>query len=112
MDELVARIRDFARRHDAKVVSSAFLSARLDVDARTIAAALRRHDVRPQHVESARGYVVAELLRLGHEADPSFVEQAARGDYCVDPAPTAVEGLSAGAGHDMTPALRAAGMLP
>ncbi len=124
-DDLAARILDFARHHDAAVVSSAFLSRQLQVDVRTIAAALRRHDIRPRDVESVRGYVIAELAALpveqakamasiGATADAAVAEL--RGVYSVVTTTAGVPGsaiaaLSAGAGHDMTPALRAAGLL-
>ncbi len=146
--DLLARIRDFARHHDAAVVSSAFLSRQLQVDVRTIAAALRRHDIRPRDVESVRGYVTAELMSVGvdyEEAQP-VVEVFNTGEKGLPsrmplsslltteeaklvrtagldpdrlvvslneavPASDAIAALSAGAGHDMTPALRAAGML-
>ena len=104
-DDLAARIRDFARHHDAAVVSSAFLSRQLQVDVRTIAAALRRHDIRPRDVEQVRGYVIAELAALPVEQAKAM---ASIGDAAD--ADSAIEALSAGAGHDMTPALRAAGM--
>ena len=124
-DDLAARILDFARHHDAAVVSSAFLSRQLQVDVRTIAAALRRHDIRPRDVESVRGYVIAELAALSVEqakAMASIGDAAAgaavelRGVYSVVTAAagragSAIEALSAGAGHDMTPALKAAGLL-
>ena len=115
-DDLVTRLRDFARHHDAAVVSSAFLSRQLQVDVRTIAAALRRHDIRPRDVESVRGYVIAELVALPVEQAKASIGAELRGAYSVVTATaagpgSAVEALSAGAGHDMTPALKAAGLL-
>lgn len=130
-DDLVERVRDFARRNSAEIMSSAFLSANLDVDVRTIAAALRRFDVRPKSFGSTRGYVVAELANVGL-VDPG-VERAADAaeirlqaspvgdavdEFLADPTigeirsrPSAIAALSAGAGHDMTPALKAAGLM-
>ena len=104
-DDLARRVRDYARDRANKplfvdggmCVSSAWLAREFRVDSRTVAAALRPYGIRPAVVEpGVRGYVVAELaaILLPDSSDT-----------------TAVDRLSAGAGHDMTPALRAAGLL-
>ena len=113
-DDLARRVRDYARDRANKplfvdggmCVSSAWLGREFGVDPRTIAAALRPHGIRPDVVEpGVRGYVVTELAAIRFdEPDPADLPERVQG-------PDAVERLSAGAGHDMTPALRAAGLL-
>lgn len=175
-DELAVRVRDYARerletRRPGLTVSSAWLAMALEVDPRTIAAALRPHGVRPAEIErGVRGYQIADLAGLGTRTEPGSPDAAASGggvpavlrpagassevgcpecdgeglvevgpdEGCHDPkccsqfkicpacggsevgpgpAPdecppaSALTLLSAGAGHDMTPALRAAGLL-
>lgn len=133
--DLVQRLREYGRDAvgDAMpVVSSAWLAQVFEVDPRTVAAALRPYGVQPGEVErGVRGYSTAELAGIvlpGDEPDAGtecrdvlegrvpfepgwqLVEAAAAaGVAAVEP--DAVSVLSAAAGHDMTPALRAAGLL-
>lgn len=130
--DLARRVRDYARGpgRAAVVVSSAWLARQFEVDPRTIAAALRPFGVRPGEVEpGVRGYSVADLAGLELEPDvlagripteasalPDGWESVPVGDDAdpfdgVEAVPAAVAVLSAAAGHDMTPALRAAGLL-
>jgi class 3 adenylate cyclase len=101
---LAVRIREFARTHDATVVASALLSAQLDADVRTIAAALRRHGVRPRNVAGTRSYAVADLRALVTFAEPP----PPGSDHWSGLTEESVAVLSAGAGHDMSGALQAA----
>lgn len=128
-DGLARRVRDYARdRADVLVaVSSVWLAREFAVDPRTVAAALRPYGIRPTVVEpGVRGYVVGELaairfdeeviasttFRADDPADDGWGEDLYDDDLLPDfPDSTALERLSAGAGHDMTPALRAAGLL-
>ena len=135
-DDLARRVRDYARdrahsRHiaDGPTVSSAWLALEFAVDPRTVAAALRPYGIRPAVVEpGVRGYVVAELAAIRFDDNPAVAADggwpaeaiaALHASFAIDPAdlpervqePDAVERLSAGAGHDMTPALKAAGLL-
>lgn len=109
--------------------SSAWLAREFGVDPRTIAAALRPYGVRPGEVEpGVRGYVTAELAGivfvvedededlLDHfqrTAVPGWGTADVATDWRIVPGAevSAVDRLSAGAGHDMTPALKAAGLL-
>lgn len=129
--DLARRVRDYARGQGraAVNVSSAWLAREFGVDSRTIAAALRPHGIRPAVVErGVRGYVVAELAAIRFDDEvpapaadgwPAEAIAALHASFAIDPAdlpkrvdgPDAVERLSAGAGHDMTPALKAAGLL-
>lgn len=134
--DLAVRLRDYAREQETALVSSAWLADHFGVDPRTIAAALRSFGVRPGEVESGvRGYSVAELagLVLPDEDEPTVewaVPDVLAGriptessalpdgwpgpgwhDLVDDQESDAIARLSAGAGHDMTPALRAAGLL-
>lgn len=124
----------------ASVVSSAWLAREFSVDPRTIAAALRPYGVAPGEVERGiRGYSTAELAGIVLPGDEQVnhwsagmtaaevAETVAAGNVEVplaelspdeeDPDPVdvgpvdTVGVLSAAAGHDMTPALRAAGLL-
>lgn len=135
-DDLAVRVRDYARDRLEKrlftdgtpVVSSAWLAREFDVDPRTIAAALRPYGVKPGEVErGVRGYSVAVLAGLDLADDvkdarpvlrPPPVSDGVTGGASASvgfaeapPAGSALDLLSAGAGHDMTPALRAAGLL-
>lgn len=127
--DLAVRVRDYAReRYEGDpedAVSSAWLAREFDVDPRTIAAALRPYGVRPAELQhGVRGYQLVHLaaLELGDDvgdarlvvSPPSPLGGAADGVPAVSGsagAPSAVERLSAAAGHDMTGALRAAGLL-
>lgn len=124
-DDLARRVRDYAHDRAGKRlfedggfwVSSAWLALHFDVDPRTIAAALRPYGVRPGPVEpGVRGYGIPELAAIRFDDDVPDVASritvnARPGGTTVVYEPDAVERLSAGAGHDMTPALRAAGLL-
>lgn len=135
--DLVQRLREYARGRGGPLfadvtpsVSSAWLAREFGVDPRTIAAALRPYGVQPGEVErGVRGYSIAELAgivlpgdgpdagtecrdvlegRIPFEPGWQLVEAAA-GVAAGESDAVAV--LSAAAGHDMTPALRAAGLL-
>ncbi len=116
--DLAVRVRDYARDKGraSVVVSSAWLAREFDVDPRTIAAALRPYGVAPGEVErGVRGYSIAELAGMVLAGEvPDDYRVRAESDVVraagveVD---SAIVRLSAGAGHDMTPALRAAGLL-
>lgn len=119
-DDLAARVRDYARGpgRAAVAVSSAWLSREFQVDPRTLAAALRPYGVHPSEVErGVRGYLIADLAGLAVDepglapADPFPSGDGVPADYSTAGAPSALDQLSAGAGHDMTGALRAAGLL-
>jgi hypothetical protein len=139
--DLAVRVRDYARGRLEKrlfadgelAVSSAWLARELGVDPRTIAAALRPYGIRPAEVErGVRGYMVADLAGLELRDGPGTPDAATSGGDGVPaslsragtpsaegvppareavPPVSAIERLSVGAGHDMTPALRAAGLL-
>lgn len=132
--DLAVSVRNYARAQDTALVSSAWLADHFSVDPRTIAAALRPFGVKPGEVEpGVRGYSIAELagMVLPEEApdvlagriptEPSALPDGWPGDGWRDliddrngqagQDPDAIDVLSAGAGHDMTPALRAAGLL-
>lgn len=112
-EDLARRVRDYARGpgRAGVAVSSAWLVRELDVDPRTIAAALRRYGIRPAEVErGVRGYLIAELagLDLGDEPDqPAEVAPVPLADVGL----SAVDRLSAALGHRVEPVLRAAGLL-
>lgn len=120
-DDLAARVGDYARGpgRASIAVSSAWLAREFGVDPRTIAAALRPYGIRPAEVErGVRGYLIADLagLDLADESSSAPAPPLPPGDgapAASDPvgAPSALDQLSAAAGHDMTGALRAAGLL-
>lgn len=134
-DDLARRVRDYARGQGraAVNVSSAWLAREFRVDSRTVAAALRPFGIRPAVVErGVRGYVVVELAAIRFDDDDraadidrlrtafDMPERPAGSRQSVDAAEfgdilraeaNAISRLSAGAGHDMTPALKAAGLL-
>lgn len=135
--DLAARIRDYARGKGraATATSSAWLAREFQVDPRTIAAALRPYGVKPAPIEpGVRGYLTVDLAGLNLPCEPGHAQAAAAAAPGGGGAPTVAAGapsevgpgpaqdherppasaltlLSAGAGHDMTPALRAAGLL-
>lgn len=125
VDDLAGRIRDYARSYGAPVVSSAWLAQHFGVDPRTIAAAVRPYGVKPGMVEGVRGYVTADLATLGEQVGPpadepskSFDSEEEFDAYLAtipsadpDVHHDAVKIISAALGHDVTPALRAAGLL-
>jgi hypothetical protein len=91
------------------MVSSAWLAREFQVDARTVAAALRPYGVRPAGVErGVRGYVTAELAGIVLEAESAAPNAA--GLSAADDGMSAVDRLSAALGHPAGPVLRAAGM--
>ena len=113
-DDLARRVRDYARGQGraAVNVSSAWLAREFAVDPRTVAAALRPYGIRPAAVEpGVRGYVMAELAAIRFDDEVMHPVEMFEPDWPGIPEPDAVQLLSAGAGHDMTPALKAAGLL-
>lgn len=93
--DLLARVREFAAGYPEPVVSSSSLAAQLGVTPKAVSAVLAPLGVRSRRLSAnVRGYDVGELAAA---VDPG------------EPVVGVLAVLSAGAGHDMTGALRAAG---